>query len=208
MTERDDAPDDDDPDSDPEAVAAPRRGRWGNAVGAGSVALITVGILLIAAHVPVVQDPDGWLCSGARGAIERANDDDEDYNDVDLGDAGSVDDLDCDEALALAGTIRVDADSDDTLSITSSSAARTIGIVGVLIGLVLVAGGVGTVSTHNRWFRRAGLIGAVVALPFVGLLIGPLLVGFVIWSLYFSARARAIWGELSWVGGSRRSRGA
>lgn len=186
----------------PESVAA----RWTNVVGYACIGLTLMGVLLFSASVPRIVDPEQWACTVSRAAIDDANDDDDDWNDVDLGGAESADDLDCDEAVTLASSIPTDEDGDDTLAVPSPSATRNFGLVAGLLGLLQVVSGVGTAMTWKRVFRRMAITAALVALiaPVLGFLTLPL-IAFVVWALTFSATAKGIWGEVRFLGGSRRS---
>ena len=190
----------------PESVAK----RWTNVVGYACIALTVMGVLLFSAAVPVVIDPGSWVCTVSRTAIDDANDDDDEWNDVDLGGAESADELDCEEAAALATEIPTEEDGDDTLSIASPSAARNFWIVAAVLGLLQVVSAVGTAMTWKRVFRRMAITSAIVALiaPPVLAVLGFLtliLVVFIVWALTFSATAKGIWGEVRFLGGSRRS---
>ncbi len=184
-------------------------GRWSNVVGYACIGLVLVGIVLFSASVPRIIDPEAWICSMSRAAIDDANEDDDTWNDVDLGEAASADDLTCDDAVRLAGGIPTSEDGDDTLTVASPSTTRSFAMVGAALGLLQVVGGLGTAVTHSRAFRRVAISSAIVGLiaPVLGIL-SLLLIGFVIWAITFSPTAKQIWGELSFLGGSRRSRKA
>jgi hypothetical protein len=186
----------------PESVAK----RWTNVVGYACIGLTLMGVLLFSASVPRVIDPEQWQCTVSRAAIDDANDDDEPWNDVDLDGAESADDLECEQAVALASSIPTEEDGDDTLAVPSPSATRNFGLVAGLLGLLQVVSGVGTAMTWSRVFRRMAITSALVALiaPVLGFLTLPL-IAFVVWALTFSGTAKGIWGEVRFLGGSRRS---
>jgi hypothetical protein len=204
--ERDDGSADDAEVDAPGETARGAKGRWTNVVGYACAALVVIGVLLFTASIPRVIDPDAWVCSVSRATIDDANDDDATYNDVDLGDASDADDLDCDEAVAAAKEIPVSEDSDDTVAVASASATRWFGVVAAVLGLLQVIGGVGTVMSQSRVFRRMAITGAIAALlaPVIGFLT-ILVVGFIVWALVFSPTAKQTWGEVRFLGASRRS---
>lgn len=202
---------DDEFDDDELDGAAPERpesvlARWNNLVGYACAALTLMGILLFTLSVPRVVDPEGWICTYSRTSIDAANDDDEPWNDVEIGDAASADDLQCDEAAALATAIPTSEDGDDTVVVPSTTASRNSGLVASVLALLQVAGGVGTAMTRSRVFRRMAITAAIVGLiaPVLGLISLPL-IAFVVWGLVFSGPAKSIWGEVRFLGGSRRS---
>jgi hypothetical protein len=184
----------------------PALSRWGNVVAVASILLVVTGIVLFSLSVPRVIDPENWVCTVSRVSIDDANDDDDTWNDVDLGDAESADDLSCDEAVALADSIPTSEDGDDTLVVSSVGATRNFGIVAALLGLVQVVGGLGTAMTRSSNYRRVAITGAIIGLiaPVLGFL-SLVIIAFVIWALLFSRTAKQIWGEVRFLGGSRRS---
>ena len=180
--------------------------RWGNVVAVASILLVLMGIVLFSLSVPRIFDPDSWVCTMSRVAIDNANDDDDTWNDVDLGDADSSADLSCDEAVALADSIPTSEDGDDTFDVSSAGATRNFGIVAALLGLVQVVGGLGTAMTRSSIYRRVAVTGAIIGLiaPVLGFL-SLVIIAFVIWALLFSRTAKQTWGEVRFLGGSRRS---
>jgi hypothetical protein len=185
---------------------APALSRWGNVVAVASILLVLTGIVLFSLSVPRVVDPDSWVCTMSRVAVDDANDDDDAWNDVDLDGAESADDLSCDDAIALADSIPTSEDGDETLTVSSAGATRAFGIVAALLGLVQVVGGLGTAMTRSFVYRRVAITGAIVGLiaPVLGFL-SLVIIAFVIWALLFSRTAKQIWGEIRFLGGSRRS---
>ena len=174
-------------------------------VGAGAVVLVAGGLLLFSLAIPLLVDSDGVRCELARSAVEDANEDDDDWNDVELDEGQEAGDLPCEDAVALAETIPAEEDSDDTLSVPSESDVRTQGIISVVIGLGQAATGGWVLATGRRVARNVALVFTVTAIlvPVFGIL-SLVMVAFVGYALAFSATSKDLWGSLNLLGGSRR----
>lgn len=172
---------------------AGRRPAVPSVIRAGCLSLSMLGVVSLLLAVPSIINPDGLRCTLARSYIEDANDDDEQFNDVDTG-GRSVDDLSCDEALTLAEGIRRDADSDRTVSIPSESLIRNRGLMSVLVAAGQAVTGFLTLTTLRRRTRTAALVftGLGVVVPVLGLVTVGVL-GFVVYAIGFSAASREIW---------------
>jgi hypothetical protein len=159
----------------------------------GCLALALTGVVSLFLTVPTIVNPGGIRCTIARSVIEDANDDGEDFNDVDTG-GREVDDLGCDEAIALAEGIRRDEDSDRTVSIPGESLIRNRGFMSALVGIGQIVSGFMTLGTLQRRYRTAALIFSLlgVVVPVLGLVTVALL-GFVVYAIGFSAAARELW---------------
>jgi hypothetical protein len=162
-------------------------------IRAGCVALIVVGAVTVFLAVPSLLDPAGLRCSVARTLIDRANDDDRDFNDVDTG-AKEVGDLECPVAIQLAEGIRRDEDTDATFSVPSESTIRLRSAVTLAVGAGQAASGYVTLRTLSRRARMATLVFATLGMlfPVAGLISLAVLV-FAVYALAFSAPSRKTW---------------
>lgn len=179
---------------DPATRAEPRGGvPFRSLVGAGAAVLVVNGILLFTLAAGPLLDPASTRCALARDRIEQAEESDEEFDDVDLGD-DDVDDISCDEAIAAADTIRVDEDSDDTVSLPSDGGIRTEAVIAGVLGLGQVVGGALVLRAGRRWHRNlaAAFAAGGILFPIIGLA-SLLIVGFVVFALVFSNPARALW---------------
>lgn len=157
--------------------------------------LALMGLLLATLAFSYVSDPDDVRCRAASTLVERANDNDETWDDVDL-DGATVDDLSCDEAVALAEQIPTEEDSDDTVTIPGASEVRSQGYVLAVIALVQVGGAIGTVWSGRRAARTVAVVGA--SLGILVQLFGAvslIATAFILYALLFSRAARALWGR-------------
>ena len=159
----------------------------------GCVVLAMIGVVSLFLTAPSIVNPGGIRCTIARALIERANTDDEAFNDVDTG-GREVDDVSCDEAVALAEGIRRSADSDETRVIPGAGVIRNRGLMSALIGIGQIVTGFMTLGTMRRRWRTAALVFAVlgVVVPVLGL-VTVLALGFVVYALGFGTPAREVW---------------
>lgn len=192
MTDDDLGPDEveDDPVSDAPERAEPAPFTWRSLAGAAALVLALHGVLLATLGSFPLLDPAGARCTLARAEVEDANADDDDSNDVAVD--GDVDDLSCAEAEAAAESIPVD-DGEDTLTLPGETSFRVQGAVYVAIALTQVAGGLLVLRTGRRWARNVALVGAVLGLLAPIGLLTLLIVGFVVFGLFFSQQARLVW---------------
>lgn len=160
---------------------------------AGCLALAVMGLASLFLAMPSILNPGGIRCSIARTLIDDTNTDSEDFNDVETGE-GNVDDLPCGEAVAIAETIRRDADSDATATIPGTGLIRNRGLMSLLVAIGQVVTGFMTLGTMQRRYRMAALVFAVlgVVVPVLGLLTVAIL-GFVVYAIGFSAAAKEVW---------------
>ena len=150
---------------------------------------------------PVGPRPRRRGCTSARLAIDTANDDDEDFNDVSLpDDVDEVDDLDCDQAIELAGAIPDEEDEEADGEFTGASTFRTQGIGIAVIGLAQAVSGLLVLRTRKRLFRNIalGAAAAGILLPVLGI-VSLLALAFAVFGLAFSRDAKAIWGGGSFL---------
>lgn len=197
-------------DDEGRAVSPSPRGRIPllSLVGVACLLLALMGIVLFSLTVPAVLDPEGAQCTFAKRSIDDAGADDEDYNDV-VVDGEALDDasdLSCDEAIPLAESIPTSSDGDETVTVPSAGTVRTSSAIAGLLGLLQTVTGVGTLMTASRAFRTAAASAAIVGTIIAIIPILPLVLGiFIVWALLFSGQAKAIWGRVRFLGGSRRS---
>jgi hypothetical protein len=172
----------------------PRRG--GTIFRMGCILLVALGVMELFIASQLVLDPDEARCSAARFRIDAANDDDEDFNDVDLPEGiDDVDDLECVDAIALAGDIPSDEDDEPDGTFPEASSFRTQGLVVGALGLAHGITGFLTLRTRRRAFRTTALIFAAagILLPVLGI-ISLLLLAFVVFALAFSRDAKELFG--------------
>ena len=175
-----------------------RLGTW---VRGGAMVLIALGLMQLFLGAQWALDPDAARCTSARLAIDTANDDDEDFNDVTLpDDVDEVEDLDCDQAIELAGAIPDDEDEEADGEFTGASTFRTQGIGITVIGLAQAVFGGLVLRTRKRIFRNIalGTAAAGILLPVLGI-ISLLALAFVVFALAFSRDAKALWGGGSFL---------
>lgn len=162
-------------------------------IRAGCIALLVLGVLSAGLTSSSLIDPESVRCEVARSWIEDANEDDEDFNDVDTG-GRDPDDLECDEAIRLADRIREDEDNQDRMSVPSESAIRTRGGLAAVMSIGQVISGLLTARTLSRRARTAALVFSAAGILFavLGILsLGVLL--FVVYALALSPASKAIW---------------
>ncbi|MGH9039703.1 MAG: hypothetical protein ACRDZ3_05685 [Acidimicrobiia bacterium] len=160
---------------------------------AGCLALAVMGLASLFLAMPSILNPGGIRCSIARTVIDDANTDDEDFNDVETGEA-DVDDLACEQAITIAESIRRDEDSDRTRSIPGTGLIRNRGLMSLLVAIGQVVTGFMTLGTMARRYRTAALVFALlgVVVPVLGLLTVGIL-GFVVYAIGFSTAAKEVW---------------
>ena len=162
-------------------------------IRAGCVALIVVGAITVFLAVPPLFDPAGVRCSVARALLERANNDDKAFNDVDT--AGKrVEELECPTAIRLAGGIPKDTKKHGTIAVPSASTIRLRSALTVVVGAGQAASALLTLRTLSHRARLAALIFATFGMLFPAL--GPISLAvllFVLYALAFSGPSREIW---------------
>lgn len=174
--------------------------RLASLVGAAAAVLLLNGLLFTLISVPPSLDPAAARCTTARSEIETANENDETFDDVDL-DGREVDDLSCDEAIAIAEAIPLDDPADleegeevETVWIPSEGQLRFQLTLILVIGLVQLAGGILVLLRGRRWMRNAAVAGAAVSVIFpVFGLASMLVAGFVVYAMVFSRQSKALW---------------
>ncbi|MGH8990026.1 MAG: hypothetical protein ACRDZ7_00665 [Acidimicrobiia bacterium] len=161
----------------------------------GCLALALTGVVSLFLTATAILNPKGVQCSIAKALIEDANDDGRDFNDVDIG-GREARDVDCDEAITLAGTIRRSEGGDETRSVPGASLIRNRGLMSSLVGIGQVIGGFMTLGTLQRRYRTAALVFSIlgVVVPVLGLVTVAIL-GFVVYALGFSSVARELWPQ-------------
>lgn len=183
MTDRPDDPgtNADEPVPEPADPTPPAR-PVGRLVRIGCIVLIAVGALGLFVGFSLVSDPDGARCAQARAILE---------DEEEVEDAG---DVPCDDALPRAADLG-EAD-DDVAEVLSESAVRTQGWILGGIAALQIVGAVFTLRTHSKAARLAALIGTGLGIVFSPLgLLAILPLGFVVYAIFFSADARAVFGE-------------
>jgi hypothetical protein len=186
------------PDDSPSPVPGrPVRGQaTGRMFRTACLLLIGIGVIEVFLGATRVTDPEAARCTSARFDIDAANDDDEDFNDVDLPEGvedADDDDLDCDEAVDLAAGIPDDEDEPADGEFPEASTFRTQGIVLAVLGLAHGLAAFFTLRTRSRAVRNFALVTAAagIFLPILGIvsLLGML---FVVYGLAFSADAKVL----------------
>ncbi len=185
MTDQTPPPDDDLAPDEP-APEPPTRGRRPGQVGRlvriGCIALGVLGALGIALGASTASNPEDARCTQARSILE------------DDGDVEDADEIECDDAVAQALTLG--EEDDEASSLSSESTIRTFGLVLAGIGVVQLLGAMLTMRTRAKGPRLLALIGTGIGIVFSPLgLIGVPLFGFVVYAIFFSADARAVFGE-------------
>ena len=161
-------------------------------IRAGCITLMLLGVVSLLLAFPAIVNPAGVRCSLSRAVIEEANDDGEDFNDVETG-GREAEDLECDEAIPLAEEVRRDEKSDRTVSIPSSGLIRNRGAMSAIVALGQIVSGFFTITLQRKWRTAALIFTALgVVVPVLGLLTVAVL-GFVVYALGFSSASRAIW---------------
>ncbi|QGG94616.1 hypothetical protein [Actinomarinicola tropica] len=180
------------------AVAGPPK--LASIVGAGAAVLLLNGLLFTLVALPPSLDIDAARCTTARTEIEAANDNDEDYDDVQL-DVDDVDDLACDDAVALAEQIPLEDPADveegdevDTVWIPSTGELRFQLTAILAFGFAQVTGGVLVLVRGRRWMRNVSVAAAALGLVFpVFGLASMVAAAFVVYALVFSRQSKELW---------------
>jgi hypothetical protein len=158
----------------------------------GITVLMLVGALTILLGVTTAVNPDSVVCATARSNIEDELDADEPDPSVSDLTGDDVDDLSCDEAIALAQGL------DDEL--IEESTARNLGYGAAVVGAIMVGGGIAALLMRNRRGRTIALVAAGIGLlastAQLGLgFISLLMLGFVFFALMYSRDAKASYGD-------------
>lgn len=172
------------------AELSPRRAP---VVRAGCLALMLLGLVSALLSLPSLISVDSVRCSIAEQMVEDANDDEDDWNDVDIGE-GDVEDLSCPQAIAAAERILVRERGDDYEKVPSDGAIRFRGITALIVGVGQGVAGLATLRTGRREVRNAALAFAAMGLIFAVLgLISLVILTFTVYAIGFSAAAQQIW---------------
>ncbi|MGH8999770.1 MAG: hypothetical protein ACRDY7_10310 [Acidimicrobiia bacterium] len=162
-------------------------------VKAGCYALAALSAVSLLLSLPALVDASSARCTLARTLIDDANDDDEEFNDVDTG-GEEPGDLQCDQAIGLAETIPVDENEPETRAVPSESAIRARTGISLVLSLGAAAAAILCLRTMQRRARNAALAfaGVSVLVPVLGLIsLGAL--AFVVYALFFSSASREVW---------------
>jgi hypothetical protein len=183
------------PDDGTPAPPASGRGRAsGRWFRTGCMVLVAVGVLELFVGATRVSNPEKARCDAAQFDIDRANDDDKDFNDVDLPEGvDKADDLDCDQAIELASNIPDKADEPADGTFPGASTFRTQGIFLAVLGLLHGFSGFFTLRTRKRSIRNVALATAAlgILLPILQI-VSLVAMVFVAWALAFSSDAKAL----------------
>jgi hypothetical protein len=158
-----------------------------------SILLMIVGAVTVLFTLPVMLDAATARCRIARNALEQANADNRDWNDVDTGGRKGKD-LPCADAIRLTGQIRVKENSDKFQRLPSQSAVANRSAVAVVMGVVQVISGFSVVRRGSRLARNAAIGSSAVGLLLP--VLGPLslgVYGFVVYAFAFSGASREVW---------------
>jgi hypothetical protein len=173
--------------SDDQTAAAPP------IIQAGCVALIAIGVITVILAIPALLDPAGVRCSVARALVERANDDERTFNDVDTG-GKSVSDLECPTAIQLAEGIRTDEDKVGTLSVPNEFTIQARNVLTLAVGAGQAASAFVTLRTLSRRARLVTLVFATLGMLFaVAGIISLAVLVFAVYALTLSRPSREIW---------------
>jgi hypothetical protein len=177
------------------ADASPSGGRYA-IFHLGCMAITLLGVLELAIATPLVLDPEQARCTAARFRIDQAIDDDEDFNDVALPEgAEEADDVECADAIELAGQVPDDEDEEPEGTFPEESAFRTQGLIVSALGLAHGVVGFLTLRTRSRAWRTGALGLAALGLLFPVLaIISMVLVAFVVYALAFSRDSKELFG--------------
>jgi len=189
------------PDDEAPRPGRPVRAADGRTFRRGCTVLTAVGVLVLVNGVALAANPASVRCDSARRAIESAHDDDQDFNDVlpEGTDTDEIDDLECDEAIGLAGQIPEDEDEEPSGDFVAESTIRNFGLLYTGVGIVLGVLGFMLLRKRTRTLRTVVLAVTVLttlvvapALTLAGLPIGLAMVVYVIYAVGFSADAKAL----------------
>jgi len=182
-----DGPNDDiapaEPAPEPDAPTSRPTGRpLGRLVRIGCIILGVMGILGLYVGATTASDPEQTQCTQARTILE-------DEEEVDDGDG-----VECDDALPRAADLA--AENDDVDEVAARSTIRTFGLILMGIGAVQAVGAMLTGRTHSKGARLVALVGAGLGIIFSPLgLIGVPILAFVVYAIFFSGDARAVFGD-------------
>ena len=176
------APDEPAPEPDRPVSARPA----GRTVRLGLIVLGVIGALSVVLGGSTAADPEDARCTQAKTILE------------DDGDVEDADDLECEEAIADA--IALDAaepeDEDEVAELASEDTIRTFGLIITGIGVLQLIGALLTLRTRRKGPRLVALAGAALGIVFSPLgIIGIPVLGFVVYAIFFSADARAVFGD-------------
>lgn len=170
-------------------------------VRAGCLALMLLGVVSALLSLPSLISVDSVRCSIAEQMVEDANDDDDDWNDVDIGE-GDVEDLSCPQAIAAAGQILVRERGDDYEKVPSDGAIRFRGLTALIVGMGQAVSGLATLRTGRREVRNAALAFSAMGLIFAVLgLISLVILTFTVYAIGFSSAAQLLWPRKPRTGG-------
>jgi hypothetical protein len=158
----------------------------------GITVLMLVGALTILLGVTTAVNPDSVVCATARSNISDELDADDPNPAVSGLTDDEVDDMSCNDAVALAQQL------DDEL--IEESTARGLGIGAAVVGAIMVGGGIAALLMRNRRGRMIALVAAGIGLlastAQLGLgFISLLMLGFVFFALMYSRDAKASYGD-------------
>jgi hypothetical protein len=170
----------------PGAGAAGVAGRpAGRLVRIGLALLVLNGALTVFFGFVTATNPEAGICASAVAELEDAEEPALDPDEVDCDD-------DAEREAAIAAAEEANGDDD----LPTEGTYRTSGIIGVVVGVVMIAGGFLTLRTGSRRLRTVALVGAGlgIIIPVLGYLsIG--ISAFVVYAIFFSADARATFGD-------------
>jgi hypothetical protein len=161
--------------------------RPGRTVRIGLIILGILGLFAVILGGVTAANPEDGVCASARAELEDANDEEG----SELPSDDEVDDLDCDDAIALAGEL-------EDVDLPTESTYRTSGTLGVVVGTLQLVGAVWTLRTLAKRARLVALVGTGLGIIILGTLLFPLgiiMFGYVVYAILFSADARAIFGD-------------
>ena len=155
--------------------------------------LMIVGVVTAMFTFPVMLDAGTARCRIARNAVEQANTDRNDWNNVDTGGKKAAD-LPCADAINLVGQIRQKENSDKFKRVPSQSAVANRSAVAALMGVIQAISGFSVIRRRSRLARNAAIGSSTVGL-FLPVL-GPLsfvAYAFVVYAFAFSPASREVW---------------
>ena len=171
----------------PEPASPVTRSRpVGRLVRIGCIVLGTFGLLGLYLGVRTATDPEQAQCNQARTTLEEE----------DVVDDGA--DVACDDALSQAATLAAESEGtdDEVDEVSGESAIRTFGMIIAGIALVQIAGALLTARTRTKAARLVALAGTAAGIVFSPLgFLGIPILGFVVYAIFFSADARAVFGD-------------
>jgi hypothetical protein len=156
--------------------------------------LLAVGLAALMFSLPVVFNPASARCHLARTWIDQANDDKKDWNNVDTG-GRDPKDVPCEEAIGLAGGIRVkEQEPEETASVPGESALRVQNALAMVMGAGQAVAGFFVLRTLSRTARSLalGFSAAGIILQVLGIF-SLMVFAFVVYAFAFSPVSREIW---------------